>query len=291
MAVAKPVFIAPPSLRLRSWWTTRTCAVGGGQLVGELAACGRSRRRRRRSARSRRSRPPRPARSHASLAGVDARARCTSSSFHIGKKIESFSNGSRRRPRIAAARVRRRPRRGAVRRRPRPRYGPSRHVATIRTADATAGRRPHADRAARRRPRRPGELTRGWRLRHRRRRGSWCSSPSSAVWKTSRELGLRTWWLGPVGEPQPVFVHAAAVRRRRSRWSSLALNNARRLPWFGLGAAASVASIGVARPRPRPSASASSSWPSPAPPRWCLGRHRRRLPAVASVVAPATASR
>ena len=36
MAVAKPVFIEPPSLRLRSWWTTRDVAVGGGQLVGDL---------------------------------------------------------------------------------------------------------------------------------------------------------------------------------------------------------------------------------------------------------------
>ncbi len=36
MAVAKPVFIDPPSLRLRSWWMTRDVRVGGGERVGEL---------------------------------------------------------------------------------------------------------------------------------------------------------------------------------------------------------------------------------------------------------------
>ena len=25
----------------------------------------------------------------------------------------------------------------------------------------------------------------------------------AAVWKTSAELGLNTWWLGPFGDPQP----------------------------------------------------------------------------------------
>lgn len=28
----------------------------------------------------------------------------------------------------------------------------------------------------------------------------------SAVWKTSRELGLPTWWLGPLADPRPIVI-------------------------------------------------------------------------------------
>ena len=66
----------------------------------------------------------------------------------------------------------------------------------------------------------------------------------SGVWKASRELGLATWWLGPISAPRPLvvmllpFVAPAVV-------GVLALNNARRLPWLGLGAAVIAAVIGV----------------------------------------------
>lgn len=66
----------------------------------------------------------------------------------------------------------------------------------------------------------------------------------SGVWKASIELGLATWWLGPIAEPQPVvvrllpFVPPAIV-------AVLALNNTRRLPWIGLGASAIAAVIGA----------------------------------------------
>jgi hypothetical protein len=67
----------------------------------------------------------------------------------------------------------------------------------------------------------------------------------TAVWKSSRELGLSTWWLGPVSEPQPVvvmllpFVAPAAMLLAT-------LNNVRWLPWGGLVASAGTAAIGIA---------------------------------------------
>jgi hypothetical protein len=66
-----------------------------------------------------------------------------------------------------------------------------------------------------------------------------------AVWKTSRELGLSTWWLGPLGEPAPWFVTllpfvppAAMV--------VLTMNNAVWMPWGGLAAAGALGAIGAA---------------------------------------------
>ena len=89
----------------------------------------------------------------------------------------------------------------------------------------------------------------------------------AAVWKTSRELGLTTWWLGPFGEPQPAFVTMLPFVAPLVM-VVLALNNVRRLPWVGLAAAAvaraSSASFDLAR---RPPPRRSSSWPSPPPAR------------------------
>jgi hypothetical protein len=66
----------------------------------------------------------------------------------------------------------------------------------------------------------------------------------SGVWKVSRELGVATWWLGPDGAPQPILVtllpFVAPVVM-----VVLALNNVRRLPLYGLVAAASSAVIGI----------------------------------------------
>ena len=65
-----------------------------------------------------------------------------------------------------------------------------------------------------------------------------------AVWKTSRELGLNTWWLGPVGEPAgwwvsmiPFLAPVAMIL--------LAVNNAKGLPWLGLGGAVIGAVVGI----------------------------------------------
>jgi hypothetical protein len=59
----------------------------------------------------------------------------------------------------------------------------------------------------------------------------------AAVWKTSRELGLSTWWLGPFGDPQPAFVTMLPFVPPLVM-VLLAVNNSKWLPWAGLGAAA-----------------------------------------------------
>ena len=89
----------------------------------------------------------------------------------------------------------------------------------------------------------PGQLTLGWRLAT---AATWILVfvAWSGVWKASRELGIATWWLGPVGEPRPFpvlllpFVAPGVM-------VALALNNARRLPWYGLAAAAICIAIGI----------------------------------------------
>ena len=65
-----------------------------------------------------------------------------------------------------------------------------------------------------------------------------------AVWKTSEELGLATWWLGPRSNPQPVVVRVIpfvviAV------FGVLASYNVRRLPWISLGGSLALALIAV----------------------------------------------
>jgi hypothetical protein len=55
------------------------------------------------------------------------------------------------------------------------------------------------------RPPRAGELSAGWRVVT---VVCWIGVVASfaATWNTSERLGLSTWWLGPRGEPMPVFV-------------------------------------------------------------------------------------
>ena len=84
-----------------------------------------------------------------------------------------------------------------------------------------------------------------------------------AVWKTSRELGLNTWWLGPWGEPQPAYVTMLPFVAPITM-IVLAVNGDRRLPEIGLVAAAVTALFGLVRPDPRSSPRRRSSWPSPA---------------------------
>ena len=57
------------------------------------------------------------------------------------------------------------------------------------------------------------------------------------VWNTSRQLGVALWWLGPDGEPQPVFITLLPFLAPLVL-IVLVLNNVRHLPWFGLAAAA-----------------------------------------------------
>jgi len=94
-----------------------------------------------------------------------------------------------------------------------------------------------------RRPPAPGQLTRGWRIVTGVNWGM-VFVAFTAVWKVSRELGLSTWWLGPVGEPQPVFVLLLPFVAP-SAMLLATLNNVRWLPVGGLVASAGTAAIGV----------------------------------------------
>ena len=64
------------------------------------------------------------------------------------------------------------------------------------------------------------------------------------VWKASRELGLATWWLGPVSDPQPIFVMLLPFVGPAAMVIA-ALANVRRLPWFGLVASAAAVLIAI----------------------------------------------
>jgi hypothetical protein len=66
----------------------------------------------------------------------------------------------------------------------------------------------------------------------------------AAVWKVSRELGLSTWWLGPIGEPQPVFVLLLPFVAPVAMVVAT-LNQTRWLPIAGLVASAVTAAVGL----------------------------------------------
>jgi hypothetical protein len=90
---------------------------------------------------------------------------------------------------------------------------------------------------------RAGELTAGWRLVH---SLVWISVAVAigSVWKTSDQLGMSTWWLGPRGAPRPRLVQilpfAPAVVMLL-----LAVNHVRYLAWAGVLAATLVIAVGV----------------------------------------------
>ncbi len=91
---------------------------------------------------------------------------------------------------------------------------------------------------------RPGELTSGWRLVT---SVAWIAIAVAigSVWKTSEQLGLSTWWLGPRGDPQPRVVQLMPFVPALLMVIG-AINNARRLPLFGIAASAFIVAIGIA---------------------------------------------
>ena len=90
---------------------------------------------------------------------------------------------------------------------------------------------------------RAGELTGGWRLVT---GVTWMLVVVGlgCVWKTSDQLGLSTWWLGPRGDPHSIviqllpFVPAVLM-------VLAAINHVRYLPWFGLVASGLVVLTGL----------------------------------------------
>lgn len=94
-----------------------------------------------------------------------------------------------------------------------------------------------------RRPR-PGELTPGWRLVT---AVTWIAVAVAigSVWKTSAQLGLSTWWLGPRGDPQPLLVQLSPFAPALAMVLA-AINNTRRIPLLGLAASVVVVAVGVA---------------------------------------------
>jgi hypothetical protein len=66
----------------------------------------------------------------------------------------------------------------------------------------------------------------------------------TGVWNASRQLGVALWWLGPDGEPQPVFITLLPFLAPLVV-IVLVLNNVRLLPWFGLAAAVVTAIFGI----------------------------------------------
>lgn len=92
-------------------------------------------------------------------------------------------------------------------------------------------------------PPRAGQLTLGWRIVM---AVTWVGvvAAFAAVWNTSVQLGLSTWWLGPRGDPQPQVVRLLPFVAPLAMCLAV-FNNLRRLPYFGLGAAAVVVVFGI----------------------------------------------
>jgi hypothetical protein len=66
----------------------------------------------------------------------------------------------------------------------------------------------------------------------------------TGVWNASRQLGVALWWLGPDGEPQPVFITLLPFLAPLVV-IVLVLNNVRLLPWLGLAAAVVTSAFGI----------------------------------------------
>ena len=92
-------------------------------------------------------------------------------------------------------------------------------------------------------PPRAGELAIGWRIVT---ATLWISVivAFAAVWSTSVQLGLSTWWLGPRADPRSPIIRLAPFVAPLLV-SVAAFNNVRRLPWYGMGAALVTAVFGI----------------------------------------------
>jgi len=93
------------------------------------------------------------------------------------------------------------------------------------------------------RPPRVGELTSGWRVVV---VCCWIGVVASlaAIWNTSERLGLSTWWLGPRGEPMPMFVRLLPFVAPTLMILAVS-NNVRWLWRWGVAAALVTAAFGI----------------------------------------------
>lgn len=66
----------------------------------------------------------------------------------------------------------------------------------------------------------------------------------AAVWASSRNLGLATWWLGPPTDPRPVVVQLTPFLAPLALVVG-ALRSVRHLPWWGMLGAAAVGTVGL----------------------------------------------
>lgn len=85
-----------------------------------------------------------------------------------------------------------------------------------------------------RRTPRVGEMTSGWRVVT---ACAWVGvvAAFAAIWNTSERLGLSTWWLGPRGDPNPIFIQLSPFVVPGLMLVATA-NNVRRLAVLGIAA-------------------------------------------------------
>ena len=90
---------------------------------------------------------------------------------------------------------------------------------------------------------RAGELTPRWRLVQ---GVTWiCVAVAiGSIWKTTDQLGMSTWWLGPRGEPRPAAVQVLPFAPALVM-ILMAINHVRHLAWWSLGASALMVAVGV----------------------------------------------
>ncbi|MEQ8438577.1 MAG: hypothetical protein RIB65_13880 [Ilumatobacter fluminis] len=90
---------------------------------------------------------------------------------------------------------------------------------------------------------RDGELATGWRVVT---ACLWISVivAFAAVWSTSVQLGLSTWWLGPRADPRSPIIRLAPFVAPLLM-TIATFNNMRRLAWYGMGASLVTAVFGI----------------------------------------------
>lgn len=92
-------------------------------------------------------------------------------------------------------------------------------------------------------PLRPGQLTVGWQIML---AACWTAAffAFAAVWKTSQEIGIGTWWLGARSQPQPIAIRIVPFALTLAV-GMVALYNIRRTAWVSAGASIAIA-VGAA---------------------------------------------